>query len=229
LAGGALLAAIVIFAIPIDNGLTGVFVLLAIPVGFAAGAMLARDGAAPPLRRLPSRWVVALILTTTAALTVGSLAASEINPRDGSFHEADTAVIGADPIDLFGDGWLNRGGTMGALDPVAIHEVSLSPEPANLLDGWHDLRLEAWPAAGPLTHNLAPTAEEPAMTVPMMRNASGTYTAELDLGVYKETRWYVFAMTGVAPDGLRYRLGGPDTAVPSRPWIGTVWEYLTGP
>jgi hypothetical protein len=63
----------------------------------------------------------------------------------------------------------------------------------------------------------------------MTRVASGGFTGTLDLGVAKEPRWFVIATTGVAPDGSRYLLTGPDGPVAAKPFTGTVWDYLTTP
>ena len=224
LGGSVLLAVIALFIVPTDDGLIGVVVLLAIPIGFAFGALLARDGHAPRLRRMPGRWVLASLAVATATLMVAALATSEINPRDGHSAGSSTAVIGQDPIDVLGDGWLNQESTIGAAE---TYEVSIAPKPADLLEGWRDLRLEAWPAADPRTLDVAPTTDRPALTVPLTRDGAANYTAKLDLGQYKERRWFILATTGLAPNGTRYLLSGPDGAIPSRPWMGTVWEYLT--
>jgi hypothetical protein len=98
-----------------------------------------------------------------------------------------------------------------------------------MLDGWRDLRLEAWPATDPMTLEVAPVADHPTFVTPMTRNEFGVYAAQLDVGISKEPRWFVVAATGVAPNGIRYLLTGPDGPVASKPFTGTAWEYLTTP
>ncbi len=36
-------------------------------------------------------------------------------------------------------------------------------------------------------------------------------------------------VTGVAPDGNRYVLSGPESQLVTAPWVGSVWEWLTTP
>jgi hypothetical protein len=72
-------------------------------------------------------------------------------------------------------------------------------------------------------------ADHPASIAPMIRADDGTYTGELDLGTSKEPRWFATVTTGVAPDGARYVLTGPDGPTASRRWNGTIWEFFTTP
>jgi hypothetical protein len=51
----------------------------------------------------------------------------------------------------------------------------------------------------------------------------------MSLPVTKEPAWFVLISTGVAPDGTRYVLSGPDGEMPSKRWVGSVWEWLTTP
>lgn len=225
LVGGGLLAVVAVFLIPFDDGLVGLLILLAIPVGFAAGAMLARDGTAPRLRRLPGRWVLALVAVTTLTLTVVALAASRFYPSAGYPAEADSR-LSPPATDVIGEGWINQYDSVGR---GPIGSVRLEPEPPTLLDGWRDLRLEAWPARDSFTLDIDQGAIQPTAIAPMNRDESGMYVAELDLGTSKMPRRYVMTATGVAPDGTRYLLAGPDGPLSTRPWVGTVWEWLTTP
>lgn len=226
LVGGGLLAIVVVFMIPFDDGLIGMLVLLAIPVGFATGALLARDENALRLRRLSGRWVLALLGIATLTLTVVSLATSEFYPDGGYSAEYTFEQLNPPATDVLGDGWVAQGSSIGL---GYLGEVTLSPEPANLLDGWRDLRIEAWPASDEVRFDIDASATAPAFIAPMARDEFGQYVGALDLGVSKERHEYLVATTGIAPDGTRYLLGGPDGPVTPRPWIGTVWQYLTTP
>ncbi|MEA2577533.1 MAG: hypothetical protein QOD78_1121 [Chloroflexota bacterium] len=224
LVGAGVLAIAFVFLVRSDLNPVKVFTALLIPVGFAGGAMLARDGSSARLRRLPGRWVVAIFVIATLAITAFAAATLEINPTGEYTVDDGVARIGAPALEVLGDGWLEQSSTgLGFTSGV-----DLTPTPPNLLDGWRDLRLEAWPVVdrvGPIDV----LGDEPAVAAPMARDEFGSYAAELDVGTAKVQRWYVIATTGIAPNGSRYLLTGPDGPVPSRPWTGTVWEYLTTP
>lgn len=225
LAGGGLLAFVALFLVPTDEGRMGMVVLSAIPVGFATGALLARDGIAGRVRRLNARWVVALVALATVTLTVVSASTMRTYSGDGYFVESDSPLP-PPATDVLGEGWINAQGSDG---PGSIRAVSLEPEPPTLLDGWRDLRLEAWPARDSFTLDIDQGANQPTAIAPMNRDEFGLYAAELDLGTPKMPRRYVMTATGVAPDGTRYLLAGPDGPLSTRPWVGTVWEWLTTP
>jgi hypothetical protein len=201
-------------------------VLLAVPVGFATGAMLARDESALRLRRLSGRWVLALIGLATLTLTVTSLATSQFDPAGGYSVDYTLEQLGPPATDVLGDGWLDQQSSIGL---GYLSGVTLSPEPPDLLDGWRDLRIEAWPASDKIPFGIDASTTAPALIAPMTRDEFGTYTAKLDLGTSKVPREYLVTTTGIAPNGTRYLLGGPDGPVSPRPWTGTVWEYLTTP
>jgi hypothetical protein len=188
--------------------------------------MLARDGSAPRLRRLPGRWVLALIGVATLTLTVVSLATSQFNPAGGYSADYTLEQLGPPATDVLGDGWLDQQSSIGL---GYLSGVTLSPEPADLLDGWRDLRLEVWPASDEIPFDIDPAATGPTTIAPMTRDEFGMYAATVDLGTSKQPRQYLVATTGIAPNGTRYLLSGPDGPVSPRPWTGTVWEYLTTP
>ena len=224
LVGAGILAVVFVFLMRGELNPVKVLTALLIPIGFAAGAMLARDGRSARLRMLPGRWVVAIFLIATLALTVFAAATLEINPPDEYTVDDSVARIGAPALEVLGDGWLEQSSTgLGFTSGV-----DLTPTPPNLLDGWRDLRLEAWPALDRVG-SIDVVGDHPAVAASMARDEFGSYAAELDVGASKVQRWYVIATTGIAPNGSRYILTGPDGPVPSRPWTGTVWEYLTTP
>jgi hypothetical protein len=225
LVGGGLLAFVALFLVPTDEGRLGMIVLSAIPVGFVIGALLARDGIAGRTRRLTTRWVVTSVAMATVALTVVSASTMRTYSGDGILVETDSPLP-PPSTDVLGEGWINAQGSNG---PGSIRAVSLEPEPPMLLDGWRNLRIEAWPAMDPMTLEIVPVTDHPSAVAPMTRDEFGTYAGELDLGISKAPRWFVVATTGVAPDGTRYLLAGPDGPVPTTPWVGTVWEWLTTP
>jgi hypothetical protein len=226
LAGGSLLTGVALFLVPTDDGRLGVIVLTAIPLGFVIGALLARDGTAARLRRLPARRVAAIVVAATLTLTVASASTMRTYSGDGFVVDEGVSHLPPPATDVIGEGWINQQSSIGE-GPISA--VTLEPEPATLLDGWRDLRLEAWPAMDPMTLEVAPLADHPTFVAPMTRDEFGSYAAQLDIGISKEPRWFVIAATGVAPNGIRYDLTGPDGPVAAKPFTGTAWEYLTTP
>lgn len=225
LIGGGLLAVLVVFGVRGEVHPASIVLLLSMPNGFAIGAMLARDGVAERTRSLPARWLGIAIVVATVVGTVMGLTTLRINPTDPYTVENEYSTIGTPATDVLGAGWLDQ---QSSTELGFIVGVTISPEPVNLLAGWRDVRLEAWPSTeGPGTLQLL--ADRPEMTTPMVRDGSGTYTGQLDLGTYKEPRWFATVTTGVTPDGKRYVLTGPDGPTASRRWTGTIWEYFTTP
>ena len=224
--GGALLAFLAIFVLPTDDGRLGVIVLSMIPVGFVAGALSARGRTEALLQRLPARRLTAFVVLATLTLIVASASTMRTYPGDGFVVDEGVSALPPPATDVIGEGWINQGSSIGL---GSINAVTLEPEPETLLDSWRDLRLEAWPAMDPMTLETAPVADHPSIIAPMTREVSGGFTGTLDLGIAKEPRWFVIATTGVAPDGTRYLLTGPDGPVAAKPFTGTVWEYLTTP
>lgn len=226
-AGGILVAIVAVFLVRVELDPLKVITHLATPIGFALGAILTHDTSSMRLRRLPVRWVAAIVIVTILAFTVAAAATLKVNPTgeytgdDGAGHIAPPAT------DVLGDGWLEQQSSIGL---GFVSGVTLMPEPPTLLDGWRDLRLEAWSVIDrPYGPVIDPMADRPAATMPLVRDEFGSFAAELDLGTSKERTWYLLATTGIAPDGTRYLLSGPDGPVGSRPWSGTVWEWLTTP
>jgi hypothetical protein len=225
-AGGAILAVATLFLVPTDDGRIGVLVLSIIPVGFVVGALSARGRTEALLQRLPARRVTAFVVLATLTLVVASASTMRTYSGDGFVVDEGVSPLPPPATDVIGEGWINQGSSIGLGFSSA---VTLEPEPATLLDDWRDLRLEAWPSMDPMTLETAPVADHPSIVAPMTRDASGAYSGELDLGIAKEPRWFVIATTGVAPDGTRYLLTGPDGPVAAKPFTGTVWDYLTTP
>jgi hypothetical protein len=224
LVGAGVLAVLTIFMVRTEVVPSRVVLMLAIPVGFAIGAMLARDGSSARLRRLPRRWLVALIVLASLSLTLVQAATLRISPTGEYPVDDGVGRLGPPATDVLGEGWLDQQSSASLR-----YTSGVWPEPANLLDGWHDLRLEVWPTVDRNTNQIDPAADHPAATAPMTRDEFGGYVAQLDLGTPKERRWFVMATTGIAPNGTRYLLSGLDGPESTRPWIGTVWEYLTTP
>lgn len=222
--GGGLLAIVSVVFIRAELDPVRVVSHVAIPIGFAIGALLAPESGTPSPIRWRWRGVAALILVATAIMIPVSLAGTRTYPAGQTFG---AVMPMGEPMDgdQLGDGWLNQGSS----NQIGVVDITISAEPVDLLDSWRDLRLEIWPALDEHAFDIDPSAVGPAVVAPLRQDEFGSYTATLDLGVSKERRWFISAATGVGPDGTRYLLTGPDGPVGSRPWTGTVWEWFTTP
>lgn len=224
LLGGGLLTAIAVFGVRTELHPAAIVLLLCVPIGFTVGVMLARDGAANRTRPLTARWLGIALVFATVIGTVAGFATLQINHSGPYTVENDYSTIGPPATDVLGDGWLDQQSSTGLGYTVG---VTISPQPTDLLANWHDLRLEAWPSTDG-RDLLQLLADRPETIAPMTRGADGTYMGQLDLGTSKEPRWFATVTTGVAPNGTRYVLTGPDGPTASRRWTGTIWEYFTG-
>jgi hypothetical protein len=99
---------------------------------------------------------------------------------------------------------------------------------ASVLANWSDLRFEAWHALpfmsdwqGIDTGYTSPFAVQPAVL------QADSLPATFHFEHMRDARsWYVF-LTGVAPDGHRYRLG--DGTSGETDFNGSAWDWLTAP
>lgn len=224
--GGVPLAIVTIFLVRGALDALGVLSLVAIPIGFAVGAMLVRGGGTERVR-LPARRVIAAVAVLTAATLAVGAATVEINPTDGrSYIEQDLSRIARPATDVLGASSINASSNWGTGQP---YQVDLSADAVDALSGWRDLRLEAWPALHDYFPVVDSAASAPAATAPMVGEDGGYWLGQLTTPVTKQRTWFVIASTGIAPDGRRYMLSGPDGPLPSQPWVGTVWEWFTTP
>ena len=120
-------------------------------------------------------------------------------------------------------------GQPGTIFAVASTLPAPSPALESVLSQWRDLRFEAWRSL-PRTDTVAgvdPSYSSPFDVQPVESVDGGTLQARFHFDRYRDgNRWWV-VLTGVAPDGQRYRLddGGGGTTT----FYGSVWDWLTAP
>ncbi|HUP55136.1 MAG TPA: permease prefix domain 1-containing protein, partial [Methylomirabilota bacterium] len=131
--GGILVAIVAIFVVSGELDQLSVLTHVAVPIGFAGGAILARDAHSVRLRRLPGRWVAAIVIVTTLTLTAAAAATLRINPNDGYHVDDGEPAIGPPATDVLGDGWLDQQTSTGL---GFVSGVTLTPEPPTLLAEW---------------------------------------------------------------------------------------------
>jgi len=230
LAGFAFLGWLVLFENTAEQSWLVVPIELAIPVAFGAGALWRPDRDLP-LARAQVRGSVAIvaIVGLVGLMLVGMEVGARGSSDDGYAYQYSTTAMDfvAPPTseslarlsgETYGVSWLQSTWTV---------------EDATALSLYHDLRFEAWradrvPGAPdwvldflPDPRYATPYAVEPA-------TLDGTeLTASFEFDHSRTTRWAIF-LTGVGPDGVRYRLGGLDAPESTTStFCGTVWDWLT--
>ena len=226
-----------------------VAVELLIPVAAVAGALVRIERPMPGLGRSALAVIVVAMVALPLGLVVfaagsgsGSASNSVAEPAtEFQFSDLHFDSVGpAAPRTWIPDGWRFEGGDTGR-NPSEGFEISetlqsngpqSTPPPtlSSVLANWRDLRFEAW-------HGVEPELLGPGGVDTRYSSPFGVQPAVLDTEVLRaefhfeklrdaEGAWYVF-LTGVAPDGIRYRLD--DGSSGSSDFFGSAWDWLTAP
>jgi hypothetical protein len=120
-------------------------------------------------------------------------------------------------------------GQPGTIFAIASTLPAPSPALESVLSQWHDLRFEAWHAlsVSGIVAGVDPSDSSPFDVQPVMSVDGGPLESRFYFDRSRDAnRWWV-VLTGVAPDGHRYRLddGGGGTTT----FYGSVWDWLTAP
>ena len=119
-------------------------------------------------------------------------------------------------------------GQPGTIFLIASTLPAHSPGLASVLSQWHDLRFEAWRAQSVtgIVAGVDPGPSSPFDIEPV-ESVYGALQARFHLDRFRDGNLWWVVLTGVAPDGIRYRLddGGGGTTT----FYGTVWDWLTAP
>ena len=197
---------------------------LAIPLAFAAGALVRVEARFPAIR---GRWVaisaVAILLVGTVGLQTSGVSSSgsswDWTYTDDSIgwnHVAPSADLSV--ILDYSEVW-------GAAPTIDVQDPAM-------LSPYHDLRLEAWRAtaypgapSGLMLGLLDTSYSTPYATAPAVVGADGTIDDHLNVSHSRTSRWWIF-LTGVAGNGQRYWLGYRPIYF-ERDFTGTIWDWLT--
>jgi hypothetical protein len=230
----------VVFGLRGQQSWPGVAAESCIPLAAVAGAFVRIERPMPHV----GRWavVVSTISVGVLVLSLGLLSASSFSFSSSSQITSvqqpdlhlDTVAPAAPAAWLPADDYVvvEGGGSQsdGAqLEANLISTTASGPAPLSpILSPWRDLRFEAWhakptsPDLGPMaidTNYSSPFALRPAVLEGDMLQATFHFERMRDA-----RSWYVM-LTGVAPDGHRYRLG--DGTQNTTDFNGTVWDWLT--
>lgn len=245
-AGFATLFVAAVFVVSAPQNLVSVLSLLAVPCAFATGALMSST----PRISLPRGKVIAAIgvLAILSASFYANVPGWRGTPRDiadtpqahaAQLREFDRVAPAWTYIDghpvlaeeggLWGSGVISQAVGTWDFDPGTLGPA------AQALSLFKDVRFEAWRAvrfgASPDIAEWIPdpTYSAPYVTAPAAFSA-GHAQVEFDVSHVRTTEWIVF-VTGIGPDGRRYRLNEPEFNMGGGPlesrFTGTIWQWLT--
>lgn len=118
----------------------------------------------------------------------------------------------------------DRGGVVMCAFSVRNHII---PD-GQLSPAIEDLRIEVWPAGGVgmRPDGLDPRARAPVVTAPVLVTTDAV-TGSVDIGMRRDGDKWWLVLTGVLPDGHRYRLTDGDGV--QIPFKGTTLDWLNAP
>lgn len=250
-AGFATLFVAAVFVVSAPQNLVSVLSLLAVPLAFATGALMSST----PRISLPRGNVVVAI--GVLAILSASYYANVPGWRGTPPDIADTPQAHAVQLrefDRVAPAWtyidghpvLAEGGGLWGSGVIEQTVNVWDPEPwtpgpaAQTLSQLKDVRFEAWRAVRfDASPDIAEWIPDPAYSAPYSTAPAdfnegqmyiGQAQVEFDVGRVRTTDWIVF-VTGIGPDGHRYRLNEPEFNMGGGPlessFTGTIWQWLT--
>ena len=252
IAGFATLFVAALFVVSAPQNLLSVLSLLAVPFAFATGAL---TSSTPRISLSRGKVVAAIcvlaILSASFARNVPAWSGPPPDVADtpqahaAQLREFDRvapawAYVDGRPVlaeggGLWGSGVIRQ--AVGTLDP---DPWSTSGPAARALSQFKDVRFEAWRAVRfDASPDIAEWIPDPAYSAPYatapadfnsVQFGPGHAEVEFDVGRVRTTEWIVF-VTGIGPDGRRYRLNEPEFNMGGGPLVssftGTIWQWLT--
>lgn len=194
-----------------------------------------------PIVRVP-KWVAGAavvpmagaLLFALVSIGIGTVTVVDARSLPGSLNRHLDVVAPMAPAT-----WLPVGSDLGTAyggdgQPGTIFAIASTlpaPSPAleSVLSQWHDLRFEAWHglSVSGIVAGVDPHYSSPFDIQPLESVDGGTLQARFRLDRFRDGNLWWVVLTGVAPDGVRYRLddGGGGTTT----FYGSVWDWLTAP
>jgi hypothetical protein len=230
-----------IFGVHGPQSWPGVAVALCIPAVVVWAAFVRIEQTMPHV----GRWAVVVVLVSVvgSSLMFGAVAVAPVSSSTPVLTE-----IGLEPPDMHFDtvapmapaAWLPAGYPSGSgWEQLASGETHVSfdglgsnpPTPTTTaLANWTDVRFEAWRAL-PGNDDPASDGVDPQYSSPLAIQPANFHDNSLDATFHFERMrdskfWWVF-LTGIGPDGHRYRLA--DGGGGGSSFNGSVWDWLTAP
>jgi hypothetical protein len=251
IAGFATLFVAAVFVVSAPQNLLSALSLLAVPFAFAAGALTnSTPRVSLPRGKAIAAICVLAILSASFARNVPAWSGPPPDVADtpqahaAQLREFDRVAPAWTYIDgrpvlaegggLWGSGVIRQAVGVWDFDP------SSSGAAAQALSQFKDVRFEAWRAVRfDASPDIAEWIPDPAYSAPYatapadfndVQFGAGHAEVEFDVGHVRTTEWIVF-VTGIGPDGRRYRLNEPEFNMGGGPlessFTGTIWQWLT--
>ena len=237
--GVAVFGLLVVFVIRGTQSWPAVVLELVVPVLALAGAVVRVER---PIVHLPRALAGAAVIPMAgallfAAVSIGMGSVTVIDGRSvpGSPDRHLDMVAPMAPAKWLPSGLdlrtaYGKDGQPGDIFVIASTLPEPSAELRSVLSQWRDLRFEAWhgQSVAGIVAGVDPSSSSPFDIQPVQWAVEGGgLQARFRFDSYRAgNRWWVL-LTGVAPDGQRYRLddGGGGTTT----FHGSVWDWLTAP
>ena len=236
--GVAVFGLLVVFVIRGTQSWPAVVLELVVPV-LALGAAVVRIER--PIVHVPRALVGAAVIPMAgallfAAVSIGMGSVTVIDGRSvpGSPDRHLDMVAPMAPAKWLPSGLdlrtaYGKDGRPGDIFVIASTLPQPSAELESILSRWRDLRFEAWrgQSVAGIVAGVDPSSSSPFDIQRVQWVEGGGLQARFRFDSYRDgNRWWV-VLTGVAPDGQRYRLddGGGGTTT----FYGSVWDWLTAP
>lgn len=194
-----------------------------------------------PIVRVP-KWVAGAavvpmagaLLFALVSIGIGTVTVVDARSLPGSLNRHLDVVAPMAPAT-----WLPEGtdlttayggdGQPGTIFAIASTLPAPSPALESVLSQWHDLRFEAWHglSVSGIVAGVDPYYSSPFDIQSVESVYGGALQARFRLDRFRDGNLWWVVLTGVAPDGVRYRLddGGGGTTT----FNGSVWDWLTAP
>jgi hypothetical protein len=226
IAGFAVIGYVVMFRVTALQDWLVAAAEMVIPVSFAAGALLKTDSEWPRVGGWTKFAMLSMVVVLPALALVAS-SGSAITSSGGSWPDPGTEDASYDRV---APAWpsLLVDGHYRTVDEPKIDLTWRVGHPSALA-AFSGLRFEIWraarfPEAPDWAHVYVP---DPGYSAPVATQATApgeTLESSFDMSHSKWTQWLVF-LTGVGPDGVRYRLARP-LSVPTV-FSGAVWDWIS--
>ena len=226
IAGFAVIGYVVMFRVTALQDWLVAVAEMAIPVAFAAGAVLKTESEWPRL----GGWTRSAMLSMVVLLPVLGLAAgswSVSTTSGGLWQDPGTEEASYDRVAPAWPSLLVDGNDTTVYEPTI--DLTWHVSRPSALAAFSGLRFEVWratrfPEAPDWVDAYVPDPGYSAPVATQATSPSETLVSHFDMSHSKWTQWLVF-LTGVGPDGIRYRLARPL----SEPTVfsGTVWDWIS--
>jgi uncharacterized membrane protein len=227
IAGFAVIGYVVMFRVTALQDWVVAVAEMAIPVSFAAGAVLKTESEWPRLggwTRFAMLWMV--VVLPALGLVAGTWSVSTTS-GGGSWQDPGTEAASYDRVAPAWPSLLVDGNDRTVYEPTI--DLTWHVSHPSALAAFSGLRFEVWRATRfPEAPEWAfVDVPDPGYSAPVATQAtspSETLVSHFDMSHSKWTQWLVF-LTGVASDGIRYRMA-PPLSTPTV-FSGAVWDWIS--